>query len=1436
MNGTGRIADLVQVRPHPTVVRLADADASSAQWIEQSYLLTADVQGHLQALRHALGRGHGSGIFLIGHYGAGKSHFLAYLQRRLRAGDFRSPAPAVLPLSLLNYRAEMALEDIVGTALELEPGGGDRRETWAPLAELYPNGLLLMLDELSEFLRAKPSPQAFHEDIRFLQFLGEWAQDHKLWILAAMQEQIEHTGDLEYGLYRKIKDRYPLRLLLSPAHVKELLADCILEKSPGYAPAVERLASELHEAFPDVRVDFADLTLIYPLHPATLELLEEVRDRFSSARGVVDFTVAQLCGNPERGIEPFLERPWGSLLTPDYILDHFRDLLEVQPDFLPLAQKLFPHYRKQMGALFPQAARQDLAWRLLKLLVLVHLSPERELLTPQQAAAWLLFKVTRVDPARNLALVQKTLEQLAAEGRFVQRQGAGFRLNLQDDSAASLDRLLQRELRDLPGDPELVMEQIVPHLGGEGFNPFVLPRERWQNRSVRWHFHAREFAVCLSNGQPQAPSHPIALCLRLPWGEIPEPVPGVWTLQPAALAVTEDLRELAALLRLSERVLAPEVMQRLQRRVRERLGLMTGQLTQAYRELHLSGPDGRPEGGFPDPGSKSLDAWLETCVPWILRRRYPSFERFAPTHGPLPKEAYRQFMRAVQVLGLEQPRSPQAGEYLDVIREGYLVPMGLLRRAGNGYQLPAKLDGHELVQQVQRLVEHRPAPKTLYEHLAEPVYGLVPEQVNLLLLFLLVLGELDIVKAGQSYRDHWETLPLPIQYDRLEPARALGVDQLKELERLCEGLGLRIPAQWTVLAQRQMARRLAGLAAERGRELGTLARRLEEQQGGETLRERLQSHLAHWRSLEQGDALQALQQFLYQVGSSARFLSDDRELGALPARLDRFTAELSRLRHLFAQPPFTEGEWADRLTELGQSPGLDQGEELDDWLQAAGRLYQTYAEAYREAHDTWWRQANQDPLWQWQPPALARSRHLHLERELEDWQSLQRQAFGHRCRGQLRLDYQTRCSCGFDGETAPAARDLEGLASLRKQLESALERFFSQDQVRERVDDWLNNGQEVNTDTQAYLAGQAKLPQVRNLTLFDRHLAGVETVDRISANALLADLAGPVWEPQALAAELTKRLQGRKAERIRIELPAAEGATDPLFPWALQQCLRHSVPLPVGLTSDQVAQAAGLLRPEWVSPSALAELEELRLGEAAENRILGWLLDGSFPVSDEPGPSPLIRAALEILRPSSPAGPSELARLAAALYRRTPRLIALSPDAWMERLEALAHTPLPHSPEGLPDLLARDGEDVQWLVIDALGLPLLELLQTRVEHWLPHWRMEQTGFATVNTPTDTDGFFARLLEGGINHPLEKINALDRLLHERDLPFDDMERLADAEIQAAARAVTARMDPKRPLRVFADHGFRLNPQGRGYRHGGGSTLEKVVPVIGMTPRC
>ena len=877
------VADFVTIRPHPTVVRFEQLERD-AEWIRESYHATPEAQRYLQVICRLIEQRQGQGVFLIGHYGSGKSHFLSYLIQGVRSGALvGEQPPEVVAVSLLNYSAENRLETILSEAAGVEQQGRDRRLGWQQRqqsdGEAY-TGLLLVIDELSEFLRSKPSSQAFNEDVRFLQFLGEWSCEQPLWIVAAMQEGIEHTGALESSLYRKIKDRYPLRMILSSAHVREQVGESILIKGEHYEQGVKQLTDRLQGLYSRSEVDLAVLAEICPLHPATLELLEAVRDRFSQARGIVDFTVTQLAGDSAREIPPFLDQPWGSLLTPDRIIDHFYDLFEVQPEFLPLAQRLFPWYQREMESLFPRPAQQQLAWRLLKLLVVAWLAPGRKGVSAAEAAAWLLLSVSTTDPQKNRTVVEKVLQRLAEAGRYVARSGSRFALALEEEGGVALERLLQRELAQLEGPEESLLELLPPQLsllGSERFNPFQLPAQQWQPRTLRWHFHPRHYKVWFGEGKPEQ-TEGATLVIRLPWGERTAAVEQI-TLLPKPLLLSEELRQLVAMVQLQQRPLTDEVEQRLRGRIRERIALFHAQLTQSYREAELVGPGGERFTPTAAPFDPPLSRWLDHYAVWLLRHRYPAFDKFAPKHGPLPKESYLRLMRHALEHDLG---TPDAGDEVRLIREAYLLPMKLMRRQGRSYQPAPNLERNELVSLLLPLLEHAPPPERIYRHLAEPIYGLVPDQVSLLLIFLNLQGVLEINKEGEPWQASFETLPNPIQYDQVVAGGGLDAGQIRMLEQLCEGLGVTTPAQWSVLTQRKAVRQLRELLRNHLEPLHRVAQRLREQQQGERLVTEIEQLQQQSQLLMEGEPLHGLQQFLYQLGSSEPFLQQLQQWQGLP--------------------------------------------------------------------------------------------------------------------------------------------------------------------------------------------------------------------------------------------------------------------------------------------------------------------------------------------------------------------------------------------------------------------------------------------------------------------------------------------------------------------------------------------------------------------------
>ena len=1430
---SGRIGDLITVRSRPTVVKLDHLAEASSDWITSCFAVTSDVAGHLDALRANLRRDTGCGAFLIGAYGSGKTHLLAYVTRSLQTGELlgERPAPLVVPVSLLNYRGQKPLEEVVAEVLGLELGDGDRRPAWSALMAEHPDGLLLILDELSEFLRSKPDRAAFTEDARFLQYLGEWAQSHRFWVLAAMQEQIEHTGALESSLYRKIKDRYPLRMLLTTTHLRDLLVDGVLERAPGAQGAIDEVVEEVRQALPGAEVDDAALAALYPIHPATLELLEEVRDLFSQARGAVEFVLTELEGDAERSTPKLLDAPWGELLTPDRIYDHFADLFELQPELLPIAQRLLPHYRRHMDELFASDAQRTLAWRLVKLLMLVDVSPQREGLTVDEAVSWLLVRASTVTPDANRRVVERILGRLLTDGRYVAESGGRYRLELGDDSAERLERLLSAATDELASAaPAALWEELAGLLAGDGFNLLSVPQEQWRQHSVRWHFHERRVWFYLGEHDPSPVDEP-ALVVRLPWGDR-RPAPGFPTLIPEAVEATSCEHELAALVRIRSRPAAAGLRELIDTKIAAAVSVVRRRVTDAFAEGKLTNAGELSEPPVRITPSTQLQRWLDGWGVWLLRRVYPRFETFAPAHGPLTKDVYRLFVR-----GMLEGEGEDHSEASSLVREGFLVPMQLICREAGGYVISRDLARHELVEIVMAMAEYSPSPQAILERFEEPVYGLVPDQVNLLLIFLLLQGEIDIVKGKRSYREVSETLPLPVHYDRVVLGRALSVGQLKALEELCRGLELRRPRQWTVAGQRQAVARLGQRLQETRRSLEPLLEKVRQLEDRGDLLDRISSALEACSMIAAAsEPLAGFAALVETIDSPRRFVATLCELEELPAKLERLLREVRRIRHLVTHPDVLAAEDAHlqtRLEALGEPPSLDDLAAAEAWLAEGRSTYERYALEYRRRHAEWSGEVVRHRIWSWQPPPLAHLRHLGLGDDLEAIEQCRRGAKSRRCTGLTDLEYAPRCVCGFDGESAPVAEDLAHFDRLAERIEATVEQFFQQDSVRERIAEWHADGIEGSGATAAYLDGDAALPEVENIRLLDQHLAGLELVQPLGLDELMDGLIGRTWTPERLSEAIAERLRRLRSSRVRL-VADADVDDGPVASWCVRQTLTYGEPLPGGLSRRAVEEEMASLSPDQVAPRAVGRLETLRLPESGEDRIVGWVLEGqvALPEAAE-GSWPLLEAAREVLKPSVPDSPDDLARLAALLYHQHPRLARIAGETWLERLNELAHSVVPSAPAELVDVLG-DEQERSWLVVDCLGLPLLETVVPVLDAVLEGWRRGTTSFASVAAPTTTDRCLRTLADAGVQHALEKVNVIDTLLHERTETFASLTRLAAAELEVALRALVRRLDPDRSLLVFADHGFRLAPDGHGWVHGGDSTLERLVPVLRYDP--
>nr|WP_279382559.1 DUF6079 family protein [Acanthopleuribacter pedis] len=1383
---------------------------------------------------------------MIGHYGSGKSHFLAWLTRRLEAGAWCDYPVRPVPISLLHYAAEDTLEQIVKQVV-IEALGLDvatlpdtnRQALWQQIAvQLAGAGLFLLVDELSEFLRSKADARAFNEDLRFLQFLGEWMSDYPVWLIASLQEHIERTGEIEYALYRKIRDRYQLRFLLSPAHVKDLISRRILVKETGYEAEVTRLVQTLQRAFPNSSVDFSTLREIYPIHPVTLALLEEVRDRFSQARGMVSFVMGQLGGVAERGIAPFLEQAWGRLVSPDTIVDYFADLFEVQPEFLALAQRVLPYYRKHLPRLFETEARQKLADRVLKLLVLVHLSPAREVLQAQEAAWWLLHKVSSIDPERNLQVIGRLLDTLADRGAYVVRADGGYLLDLGEDAADTVQRDIERGLRDLAEPDTVIFESLLPVLADAELNPLRFERGSWQRRQVVWQFHERVGYVFLGGGP--APDPPaVGLQIGLPWG--PSPAGRrCFRFEPRPMEMSSGLRELCVLLRLHDQAVSQSQAAKIKDRIAQLAPLFVNGVRQAYLEGDLYDTHGDKLTALREGHTRKTGDWLRALLLAVFRFHFPQFETYAPGYGPLSHEAYRQLMNFVRENDIEQADAP---EYVRLIREAYWLPMKLMVRKGRGYAMHPKLDQHELVQLIRPMLAHEPSPNQIYETLAAPIYGLVPDQIHLLLLLLLIQGEIDIKRAKTSLRESYESLPTPRHYDRIVEGKALSQQQLVSFAKLCDGVGVAFPKQANVTGQKRAAAAFKKYALKQIDFFGAFLQRLDAFDDVVDLQERVKNHLGQWQAMRKGDhELAAVQQFLFQLEQSVPlFLDSHHELRQLPEKLERLMSELRRFIHLFKHPGLAELAGAglrNGIDALGEPPSFAEADALEEWLSAASQLYEGHVRDYQTKHEMYWR-ANAGLTADQPLPAVAHGGQLGLRDEIEGLARLKNELESKRCRRIAALAFQPLCDCGFDGKTAPFSELIQQYERRHGALLEQVTRFFAQDRVRRGVAEYQDKALEAPLATSAYLEERAPFPDIQEVALFDQHLAGVALVETVPLAELQSLLVGRTWQTPALMQTMQQYLAPFEpryqfqAEPVR----QSTGDNEALLLWCLEAALRQGRAMPPVFSLEARAAVADKVRPGWVLQKSLAALEHLDLGDAIIDRVCAMALDGLVRVPEPAkktadADSALLAALQWLLFPPASLPAAEVGERAALLYRVHRRFKRVTPAAWSAALDRLAHIELDGTPPALRAVLTEQ-QDARWLVFDCLGTPLLPVLLPILTRHFSRGKKPRLAFALTGTTTTTSAFYDELVTHAPGQRHQKIDVIDQRVHLADDDFAALEKRVAAEVEVALTGL-APWEGDRPLLIFADHGFRCREDGGGFGHGGATTLERLIPLMTFEP--
>jgi hypothetical protein len=718
----------VSVAEVDTVVRLDGRGGLLAELV-----LTGDVAAALEEVLGAARGPAGAGFFVVGPFGSGKSHFLSAagelmagsdgaralggwglgLQQAARAA--RRSLPVQVPL--VEYRAEAALEDVVrarawrALGSPAPVGGTDRSEHWgevlASAGRAGYEGLVLLVDEASEWLRAKRGP-ALTEDLRFLQFLGEWARGQPVVVLVALQESIEEVANVSEKELARIRDRYG-GLGLSMRHVEDLVRGRLVRLEPGAERWVATVGKGAAASFPGAPVEIGRFARCYPLHPGTLDLLEGLKFLLSQNRGVVDFVCRQVRAD--------LTAPCSSLVTPDRIYDHFRDRLHERRESARLADAVVPYYERAVEEMFDPTDR-PLALRTVKLLCLLAASPLERPRSAAELAGMLLAKVSDTEPAVNVAYLEEVvLRPLVARGAYVVASTGSpvtYSVEVGADAAVTLQARVAAVRAELSESDRRMVATVV-ELGSTPSLPLdLMAKVGPARRETLWHNTLRWVLVGPARVADMA-APDVGKLVEQARGCGAE---GVLVVAEVELAGAEDLVSRArSLVAHADRVAiwvpavpSPDELDSLgelhsRRLVREqalsedrsdlvelldRLHDTDGaRARELLRRLYFAGTlvagEGGPSAGpdLPSLAGLSFDRQLPALVDPLLARLHPMHARIAP-RGELVGQRYlRQLVSDVIVPGRLGAAALDRGGLRGLVA-GYLVPLGLARLRKDG--------------------------------------------------------------------------------------------------------------------------------------------------------------------------------------------------------------------------------------------------------------------------------------------------------------------------------------------------------------------------------------------------------------------------------------------------------------------------------------------------------------------------------------------------------------------------------------------------------------------------------------------------------------------------------------------------------------------------------------------------------------------------------
>jgi len=481
------IATIADIKP---AINLSDTDSMPDEIVD-TFKFSEDIDQIFDAILGKIDSGKGYGFFLKGSRGTGKSHFESYLELMFKRGlpplekypRARNLQMRVIRLPLLRFPASESFESILQTVLKDTEPIKDRDVFYA---KHFSVPTLLLIDELSEYLLSKSkagTKNEFYEDVRTLTYLAEFAWSNPFWIVAALQQFLEETGQIDTEISARLKDR-SVNLKLTVSHIEDLIDKRVVLKNDKAEAVIKTVYAALKKNYPRIQIKLEEFKKTYPLHPATAQFLTGLETIYSGSRGIIQFTAAEANKIIDKKADDL-----DTLITPDVIFDHFEDRIRELTEYSKLATVVYEYYKKHIREILPNSDLQAAGLAAIKVLILTEISPTEKKKNAGDIAEMLGKQMGTISAFVNYEMIQElVLDPIVAHQMFIKKEGYDYFIDPKIDEGSRV-RAKVKAQREVLSDRQFLMNRIcsmvnLQQLPLQSIGDGKLEQFTWQN-SVR---------------------------------------------------------------------------------------------------------------------------------------------------------------------------------------------------------------------------------------------------------------------------------------------------------------------------------------------------------------------------------------------------------------------------------------------------------------------------------------------------------------------------------------------------------------------------------------------------------------------------------------------------------------------------------------------------------------------------------------------------------------------------------------------------------------------------------------------------------------------------------------------------------------------------------------------------------------------------------------